>query len=162
MDARDVFFEALYERIKNDSLAFLITVDMGAFAMTKIEKDFPRQFLNIGVREPLAMSFAAGMALEGHYPFVYGITSFLVRRAYEQIYIDIGLHNLPVTIVSTGFGKTYVNDGPTHQCEEDMDLMSHIPNMETVHPQSADSLRSWALQAVSHPVYMRLPKGEVS
>ena len=141
-------------------MAFLITVDMGAVAMKAIEQDFPARFLNIGVREPLAMSLAAGMALEGFFPYVYGITAFLVRRAYEQIYLDVGLHNLPVTIISTGFGMTYATDGPTHQCTEDLTLMSHIPNLLVISPQSCAHLRN-AAHPHRSPRYVRLPKGEL-
>jgi len=163
VDARDVFFGALLEEARKDKRIFLITIDMGASLLDEFPKD---QFLNIGVREQLAMSFAAGMAHEGYFPYVYGIASFMCRRAYEQIFLDIGVSNMPVTIVSTGWGKTYVQDGPTHWCEEDMSLMELIPHMERYDPTMSDvPSRVLIDNAQYHPAfprYVRLPRGEIT
>ena len=50
-----------------------------------------------GVSEQYLIGFAAGLALEGYRPFVNTIGSFLTKRCYEQIYVDLCLHNLPIS-----------------------------------------------------------------
>ena len=63
---------------------------------------------------------AAGMAFDKFRPYVNTIATFITRRCYEQVAIDICLHNLPVTLTGNGGGLVYAPLGPTHQATEDI------------------------------------------
>lgn len=113
---------------ERDDLVILLG-DIGVFAMRDAMASHPQRCLNIGVMEQGSVSFAAGLALQGYLPLFHTIDSFLVRRAYEQIYIGFGLQRLPGLFVSVGGSHDYAKLGPTHQCPEGTALMAQIPGM---------------------------------
>ena len=61
IDMRDAFFDAIYECVRKDKNVIVITADHGAFGLSKIERDFPKQFLNVGIAEQNMISFAPCM-----------------------------------------------------------------------------------------------------
>ena len=87
-----------------------------------------------GVSEQHVIGMSAGMALNGFIPYVNTIATFLTRRCYEQVLIDLSLHNLPVRLIGNGGGLVYAPLGPTHQAIEDIGLMRMIPNMTVICP----------------------------
>jgi hypothetical protein len=50
---------------------------------------------------------AAGFAMEGYVPYVNTIATFITRRCYEQVAVDLCLHNLPVRLIGNGGGLVY-------------------------------------------------------
>ena len=97
-----------------NSKILFIGSDLGAGVLEDMKQKLPNQFLMEGVSEQYLIGFAAGLALEGYRPFVNTIGSFLTKRCYEQIYVDLCLHNLPVTLIANGGGAVYAPLGPTH------------------------------------------------
>ena len=77
---------------------------------------------------------AAGLAMEGFKPYVNTIATFLTRRCYEQVFVDLCLHKLPVRLVANGGGLVYAPLGPTHQSIEDISILRTIPNMSIISP----------------------------
>ena len=67
----------------------------------------PEKFFMEGVSEQSIVGISAGLALEGYQPFVNTIATFLTRRSFEQIVIDLCLHDLPVKLVGNGGGLVY-------------------------------------------------------
>jgi transketolase len=114
-----------------------------------------------GISEQHIIGFAAGLAQEGFIPFFNTIGTFISRRAYEQICIDIALHDLPVRLLSAGGGMVYAPLGPTHTSIEDFSLMLSIPGLQVFAPADAAEMRTIIEASLSdlRPYYIRFGKG---
>jgi len=114
-----------------------------------------------GISEQHIIGMAAGLAFDGFIPYVNTIATFLTRRCFEQLAVDLCLHDLPVRLIGNGGGLVYAPLGPTHQAIEDIAILRTLPNMTVVAPCDADEMRR--LMEVSldwpHPLYIRLAKG---
>ncbi|MEO6599839.1 MAG: transketolase, partial [Polyangiaceae bacterium] len=118
---------------KRRDLVF-ITGDLGYMALEAIAEAYGERFINAGVAEQNAVSVAAGLAREGHLPWVYSMAAFTVLRPYEQIRNDVCLHQLPVKLVGNGGGYGYGIMGATHHALEDVGAMRLLPNMRVYVP----------------------------
>lgn len=161
VDMRDAFFDALYEIALNDRNLLLLTDDQGAFSLKKFKKDLNDQYFNVGIAEQNMVAVAAGLALGGKIPFLYGISTFVTMRCYEQIRLDICCMNLPVAMVGSGPGYTYGSDGPTHHATQDVAIMRTLPEVTILNPSDAVMTAASARLAYKNPgpTYIRLEKG---
>lgn len=121
---------------KRRDLVF-ITGDVGYMALEGVAKAYGERFINAGIAEQNAVSLAAGLAREGHLPWVYSSAPFVVLRPYEQIRNDICLHGLPVKLVGNGGGYGFGIMGATHHALEDVGAMRLMPNMRIYVPLTA-------------------------
>ncbi len=121
---------------KRRDLVF-ITGDLGYMALEDVAKTYGERFINAGVAEQNAVSLAAGLAREGHLPWVYSTAPFVVLRPYEQIRNDVCLHRLPVKLVGNGGGYGFGIMGATHHALEDVGAMRALPNMRIYVPLAA-------------------------
>lgn len=161
-DMRDAFFDEVYNLGERDRNVVFLTDDMDAFGLTRFKADMPNQFFNINVAEQNMINLATGLALCGKKVFVYGIASFVTMRCFEQIKVNLGSLNLPVTIIGVGPGFSFEFDGPTHHGTQDAAMMRTIPEM-TIYNLSDISLAARAAHLAYHssgPVYVRLDKGK--
>ncbi len=158
---RDAFFDTLYEIAGSDPDVILLTDDQGAFGVERICRDLPDQYINVGIAEQNLISLAAGLALAGKRPYVYGISTFMTLRPLEQINVDLCANRLPVTIVASGAGYTYSADGPTHHAVNDMAIMRTLPNMTILVPSDATLTAKLAryTRGIAGPSYVRIEKG---
>ncbi len=144
-----------------DERVVFVGSDLGAGTMSRAKLEYPDRFFMEGIAEQHIVGFAAGLALEGFVPFVHTISTFLTRRALEQIIVDVALHSLPVKLIGAGGGLVYAPLGPTHQAIDDFALMRAIPGMAVTAPSDAaeatDVVR--ASMALKGPLYLRLGKG---
>jgi 1-deoxy-D-xylulose-5-phosphate synthase len=104
---------------------------------------------------------AAGMAMAGLRPVVAIYSTFL-NRAWDQVYYDVGLHQLPVVFCLDRAGVTG-DDGPSHHGVTDLALLSKVPGMTVLAPSSFDEVATmlgWALRCAGGPVATRWPKTE--
>lgn len=161
LDLRDAFSQSFTELARTNKNVMLLDCDMGLYGLKNFEKDFPDQFIQCGVMEQTTINLAAGLAMQGKFPFVLGIGSFLTSRAYEQLKVNIGGHNLPVTIVGVGPGMSFGYDGTTHHGIHDIGLMRTIPEFEIINPSDPDTIQEWILNPPLKPCprYIRLDKG---
>lgn len=127
---RDAFFQKLYERARQDPNIVIVAADMSAPALDKFRKDLPAQFVNVGIAEQNAIVIASGLALAGKKVFAYAIAPFITLRCLEQIRVENGIMNIPITIVGMGTGLSYDSDGPTHHLIEDIAVLRAFPNIE--------------------------------
>jgi transketolase len=127
---RKKFIEVVTELFKEDDKTILVLGDIGVYGFAPLAKEYPDRIINIGICEQATIGIIAGMAKEGLHPIFYTIAPFAVERCFEQIKIDIGYQNLPVTIVSVGGSYDYPALGCTHHCPGDVALLKTIPNME--------------------------------
>jgi transketolase len=157
---RDAFWNKLHDLARDDRDIVIVAADMGAPALDRFRRDFPGQFINVGIAEQNAIEVAAGLALGGKKPFAYAIAPFITLRCYEQIKVDLAGMNLPVTVVGVGAGFSYEDSGPTHHTVEDLSIMRILPNM-TVNNIS-DSVMASAFAEIScgrkSPNYVRLDR----
>jgi len=163
IDIRDAFFEEIYNYLKRDKKIILLAVDQGSIAINKIKKDFPGNYLNIGIFEQTAINFAAGLAQQGFKPYVYLIAPFTLR-ALEQIKISLCSMKSKVTIVASGSGFTYASDGPTHYFNEDYQILKNFPNLNFFCTSDyLSAIKSFRNSYKSkNPSYIRLEKGFTS
>jgi 1-deoxy-D-xylulose-5-phosphate synthase len=105
------------------------------------------------------MTFAAGLAADGFRP-VTAIYSSFVQRAYDQVFHDICLQKLPVTIAMDRAGLVG-DDGPTHHGVFDMSYLRHLPGLTMMAPKDENELRHMLKTAVYSgvPMALRYPRG---
>ena len=114
-----------------------------------------------GVAEQSIIGMAAGLAMEGFKPYVINtIATFLTRRCYEQVFIDLCLHKLPVRLVANGGGLVYAPLGPTHQSIEDISILRTIPNMSIISPCDSVEMKKLIIDTknLKGPLYIRIAK----
>jgi transketolase len=123
---------------------------------------YPDRFFSFGVAEQNMISFAAGMAREGYFPYVHTFAVFICRRPFDQVAMSIGYPNLPVRLIGFLPGIT-TPGGVTHQAIDDVGLMRLIPNMTVLDCGDATDVQTVidVAHAVDGPVYVRMLRGEV-
>jgi 1-deoxy-D-xylulose-5-phosphate synthase len=120
---------------------------------------FPDRFFDVGIAEQHAVTFAAGLAAAGFRPVV-AIYSTFVQRAYDQVFHDICLQNLPVTIAMDRAGLVG-DDGPTHHGVFDLSYLRHLPGITVMAPKDENELRHMLKTAIYSdlPIALRYPRG---
>ena len=158
---RRICLQSVHELAIKDERVVFIGSDLGPGTLDKMAKEIPERFFMEGISEQHIIGMAAGMAMEGFIPFVNTIASFLTRRCYEQIAMDLCLHDLPVRLIGNGGGVVYAPLGPTHLAIEDIAIMRALPNMTVIAPCDADEMARLMKQTLDwpHPIYIRLAKG---
>lgn len=158
---RKVCQHTIYELAKEDPRIFYIGSDLGIGTLQEFKDEMPDRFFMEGISEANVIGMAAGLALEGKIPYVNTIGTFLTRRCFDQIVVDVCLHNLPVRLVSQGGGFVYAPLGPTHMAIEDIAIMRAIPNMSIIAPSDAEQMRILMRQTADYPgpLFIRLAKG---
>ncbi len=156
-----VFGETLCQLAKENKHLIAITAAMqSGTGLERFAEEFPDRFYDIGIAEQHAVTFAAGLALEGMKPVVAIYSTFL-QRAYDQILQDVGLQNLPV-VFALDRGGIVGEDGPTHQGLFDFSYLRHIPNLIIMVPKDEDELQQMMKTAIEcpSPVAFRYPRGK--
>lgn len=158
---RKVCLDSVYQLAKADSRIVFIGSDLGPGVLNNMKREIPERFFMEGISEQHVIGMAAGLAMEGFIPYVNTIATFLTRRCYEQIALDLCLQDLPVRLIANGGGVVYAPLGPTHLAVEDIAIMRALPNMAVVAPCDADEMRRLMVSTVDwpHPIYIRLAKG---
>lgn len=162
VDMRDAFFSTLCDIAGNDESVVILSDDHGSFVLKNFANEFPDQYINVGISEQNIINLAAGMALAGYKPFVYGISAFITGRCFEQINLQLSAAHLPVTVIGVGSGFTYSVDGPTHHGLQDVILMNSIPGIIILDSSDPTSTAAFAEMSYvsSVPIYVRIEKGE--
>jgi len=158
---RKAALNCVHELAQVDERVVFVGSDLGPGVLAKMQEEFPSRWFMEGVSEQHIVGMAAGMAMEGFVPYVNTIATFLTRRCYEQVAVDLCLHDLPVRLIANGGGGVYAPLGPTHLALEDIAIMRALPNMTVVAPCDADEMRRLMPCTLDwpHPIYIRLAKG---
>ena len=151
----------IYKLAKNDDRILFIGSDLGFGTLQQFKEEMPGRFFMEGISEGNVIGVAAGLALEGKIPYVNTIASFITRRCFEQVVLDVCLQNINVRLIGNGGGMVYAPLGPTHEAIEDLAIMRAIPNMTIIAPADADEMKRLMPLTVNHPgpIYIRLAKG---
>src|SRR5262249_23054918 len=129
--------------------------------LEKVRADFPTRFFDVGICESHSVAFAAGMAKAGMRPIVDVYSTFL-QRAFDQIFQEVALQNLPVVFTLDRSGLTGP-DGPTHHGCFDIAYMRLFPNMVVMAPGDEADVAPMLRFALKHnsPISMRYPKASL-
>lgn len=130
-------------KIVGITAAMLIPVGLHKFAETH-----PNRVLDVGIAEQHAVATAAGLAYGGLHPVVAVYSTFL-NRAFDQVLMDVALHQEAVTLVLDRAGITGP-DGPSHHGVWDLSLLQLTPGMRTAVPRDAQQLRDLLTEATTH------------
>ena len=132
-------------------------------AAVAFAKAFPDRFIDLGIAEQNAVSFAAGLARMGFVPIIPLFACFSSRRALDQLTIQAAYANLNVKVCGLYAGLTSPNTGATHQMISDLATMRSIPNLTVVEPTDAEEMRQALAAVVAHrgPAYFRMVRGDI-
>jgi len=158
---RPTCINMVFELAKRDKRVAYIGSDLDPPLTRRMKEEMPGRAFMEGVSEQHVVGMAAGLAMEGFIPFVHTIATFITRRCYEQVAVDLCLHNLPVRLIGNGGGLVYAPLGPTHLAIEDIAIMRALPNMTVVSVCDADEMTRFMNQTLDWPgpIYIRLAKG---
>ena len=125
---------------KNQSIVGITPAMPSGCSLNMMMKIYPERTFDVGIAEPHAVTFAAGLSVGGMLPFVNIYSSFL-QRSYDQIIHDVALQNLHV-VFCLDRGGLVGADGPTHHGVFDLAFMRNIPNMIVSAPMDQVELRN--------------------
>ena len=155
-----VFGKTLTKMAKDDPRIVAITAAMPeGTGLAGFAEAFPERFVDVGICEQHAVTFAAGLAARGFKPFVAIYSTFL-QRSYDQVVHDVCLQNLPVTFCIDRAGLVG-EDGATHQGLYDIAFLRHVPNICCMAPRDeAELARALATaRTFEGPFALRYPRG---
>ena len=157
----EIFGQSLVRLAKQNPKIVGITAAMGSgTGIDKLAREIPERTYDVGIAEQHAVTFAAGMATEGHVPVVAIYSTFL-QRGYDQILHDVCLQNLHV-VFALDRGGLVGADGPTHHGVFDFAYLRSMPNIVVMAPKDENELQHMLATAVVHagPIALRYPRGE--
>ncbi|MGE0919083.1 1-deoxy-D-xylulose-5-phosphate synthase [Trichlorobacter lovleyi] len=156
----EVFGRTLVDLAKEDPKVVAITAAMpDGTGLNFFSDALPDRFFDVGIAEQHGICFAAGLAADGFKP-VAAIYSSFMQRAYDQVFHDVCLQNLPVVIAMDRAGLVG-DDGPTHHGVFDLSFMRHLPGLTFMAPKDENELRHMLKTALElkAPVALRYPRG---
>lgn len=159
----NVFGNKLVQLATEDSNIVAISAAMiEGTGLEKFSKQFPNRIFDAGIAEAHAVTFAAGLALNGFRPVVAIYSTFL-QRAYDQILIDVCMQNLPVIFAIDRSGIVGA-DGETHHGIFDLSYLGHMPNMTVLAPKDGKELAEMLAYATTldGPCAIRYPRGQAT
>ncbi len=158
----EIFGDCITKLAADDNRIIAITAAMTeGTGLSEFVRTFPKRFYDVGIAEPHAVTFAAGLATQGLKPVVAIYSTFL-QRSYDEIIHDVCLQNLPVIFAIDRAGIVG-DDGPTHNGCYDLSYLRHIPNLIVMAPKDGYELRCMLKTALSldKPAAIRYPRGSV-
>ncbi|HMI41769.1 MAG TPA: 1-deoxy-D-xylulose-5-phosphate synthase [Sphingomicrobium sp.] len=162
MSYTNVFAHALITEATRDEKVVAITAAMpSGTGLDKFEAKFPDRTFDVGIAEQHAVTFAAGLAAQGHRPFCAIYSTFL-QRAYDQVVHDVAVQNLPVRFAMDRAGLVGA-DGCTHAGSFDLAYLCTLPNFIVMAPSDEAELCHMVHTMALHdsgPSAVRYPRGE--
>lgn len=154
------FADVLIELAGQDPKIIAVTAAMpDGTGLDKFVKAFPDRMFDVGIAEEHAVTFSGGMATQGMKPVVAIYSTFL-QRAFDQVFHDVAIMDLPV-VFALDRGGIAGADGPTHHGIYDMAYLRVFPNMICMAPKDENELRHMVKTALEsgHPTSLRYPRG---
>ena len=99
---RKACLNMVYNLAKADPRVVFVGSDLGPGVLGDMKEEFPDRFFMEGVSEQHIVGFAAGLAVEGFIPYVNTIATFITRRCFEQVALDLCLQLLQPRNMQTG------------------------------------------------------------
>ncbi|MCD7937301.1 MAG: 1-deoxy-D-xylulose-5-phosphate synthase [Tannerellaceae bacterium] len=159
---QDVFGHTLVELAEQDERIVGITPAMPTgCSMTYLMKAFPNRAFDVGIAEGHAVTYSAGLAKEGLFPFCNVYSSFM-QRAYDQIIHDVALQKLPM-VLCLDRGGLVGEDGATHHGVFDLAYLRPVPELVISSPLNEHDLRNLmytGYKTAEAPFVIRYPRGK--
>jgi 1-deoxy-D-xylulose-5-phosphate synthase len=159
-----VFANALIEEARADDKIIAITAAMpSGTGLDRFAQAFPERCFDVGIAEQHAVTFAAGLAVEGYKPFAAIYSTFL-QRAYDQVVHDVAIQHLPVRFALDRAGLVGA-DGPTHAGAFDVAYLACLPGMVVMAAADEVELMHMVATAASIddcPSAFRYPRGDAT
>lgn len=158
---RNAALNQVYEIAKQDERVVFIGSDLGKGTLAKFKTEMPGRFFMEGVSEQNLAGVSAGMALEGSIVYFNTISTFITRRCFEQVALDLCLHKANVRLLGNGGGLVYAPLGPTHLAIEDLAILRTLPGMTVIAPCDPEEMKRAVTATLHHegPVYLRIARG---
>jgi 1-deoxy-D-xylulose-5-phosphate synthase len=147
---------------ENPAVVAITAAMLGPTGLDKFAQSFPDRTIDVGIAEQHAVTSAAGLAYAGVHP-VIAIYSTFLNRAFDQLLLDVALHNAGVTFVLDRAGITG-DDGPSHHGIWDLALTGIVPYMHVGAPRDGARLKELLRQCIAidnAPSMIRFPKGAI-
>jgi len=145
---------------KNESIVGITGAMLIPVGLKKFADRYPDRVFDVGIAEQHAVTSSAGLAFGGLHPVVAIYATFM-NRAFDQVLMDVALHNAGVTFVLDRAGVTGP-DGASHHGMWDLALLQIVPGIEIAAPRDATTLREELGEAIAindRPTVLRFPKG---
>ncbi|HJY46481.1 MAG TPA: 1-deoxy-D-xylulose-5-phosphate synthase [Propionibacteriaceae bacterium] len=159
----DLFSEELLRLGSSDERVVAITAAMVyPTGLHRFAKAFPDRCFDVGIAEQHAVTSAAGLAMGGLHPVVAVYSTFL-NRAFDQVLMDVALHECGVTFVLDRAGITGP-DGASHHGMWDMSLLQVVPGLHLAAPRDGTRLREALARSLAiddRPTVIRFPRDQV-
>lgn len=157
-----VFAEEIVEIARKNPRVVGITAAMlEPVGLGPLKKEFPKRVIDVGIAEQHAITMAAGLSHAGFHPVVALYATFM-NRGFDQLLMDVALHNENVTICLDRAGVTG-DDGASHNGMWDLSLASMIPGLQVAVPRDETTMRELLREAIKTdgPTLVRYPKGSL-
>lgn len=158
---QDVFGHTIVELAEKNSKIVGITPAMATGSSLNIMMEkMPDRTYDVGIAEQHAVTFSAGLAIQGMIPFC-NIYSTFMQRAYDQVIHDAAIQNLNI-VFCLDRGGLVGDDGATHHGAYDLAYMRCIPNITVSSPMNEEELRNLMFTAQQNnmgPFVIRYPRG---
>ncbi len=161
---RQIICEVLSEHAREDrNIVVLCSDSRGSASLAPFSKEFPDQFIEVGIAEQDLVGIAAGLAKCGKKAYAASPASFLSTRSYEQAKVDCAYSNTNVKLIGISGGVSYGALGMSHHSAQDIAAMSAIPNMRVYLPSDRFQTRCLfeALLKDEKPAYIRIGRNAV-
>src|ERR1041385_1374743 len=157
---RKTFFYLILKEMEINKNIIIISGDMGYGLLDPIRDTYPDRLINVYSAEQFMIGCAAGLAMEGKIPVCYSITSFLLYYPFGLIRNFMNHEKLPIKLVGGGRDKDYGYLGFTHHMEDDLDILSTLPNIKRWKPETEETLPLIIHEFLynSQPSYINLKK----
>ncbi len=140
-DYSNVFGQSIIQIADNDDKVVCVTAAMEiGTGMTPFIKKYPERYVDVGIAEEHAVTYSAGLSAAG-YKVIVPIYSTFMQRAYDHIFHDALLQNLPLVYCMDRAGLVGP-DGPTHHGVLDIAFMRSLPGMIVTAPKDGNELRN--------------------
>jgi transketolase len=158
IDMREAFVSAATALVEEDERVSILLADISSDRFWDAIAEHPDRVVNVGIREQLLVSAAAGMALDGRIPIAHTYAPFLIERAFEQIKLDLTHQDVAAVLVSVGASFDSSTSGRTHQCPGDVALLDTLDDWTIDVPGHEDEVAPLLERAVrdGRRTYLRL------
>jgi 1-deoxy-D-xylulose-5-phosphate synthase len=157
----DHFGEAMVRIAEKDPKLLAISAAMiDGTGLVPFQKRFADRTFDVGIAEPHAVTFSAGLAANGWKP-VCAIYSTFLQRGFDGLVHDVCIQKLPVVFAADRAGLVGA-DGPTHHGVFDLALANAVPGISVFVPEIAGDLEGCLRSAVAlgAPALVRYPRGK--
>lgn len=159
---QEVFGQTILELAKlNEKIVGITPAMPSGCSLNIMMEEMPERTFDVGIAEQHAVTFSAGLAIEGMLPFCNIYSSFM-QRAYDQVIHDVALQNLNV-VFCLDRGGLVGEDGATHHGVYDLSFFRNVPNLVVSAPMNEEELRNLMFTAQlkdQGPFSIRYPRGK--